>query len=1103
MGPSVEVSPVESPNYVPSSPGGGGTATRPVTPKSVGGMGSEGHHPSTPVDDVDSEGTGHQQHSEDQATDNDVDSSERSMCRELWVFNIGIETESVGDADGMIELETGEFDADMVYRTGENASVPALAEVEFGLFGKAMLNVLERVLMSKGGTRIGDCFVFPSDCVGDELREQDSSLKSISIAIHLTVNNLMVHLNVALLRFRRLHWVDLIAPEGEPVSVILGPYGNSATLVPQSSVPTNLNNSTYELSLWSKFFGYTLLPSTTCPGIKPTLPVRLPDETPRQTFDAAIWNGGCDEGDYWRYTSYESRIAESVLKAFGESEKIVGVEDDAVGEVDTEADANTGGGTGKGSVMGPPGAKKGRKKSENGVVVSDIGNFARSPILKTQSPTDASAELDMDMSAFSLGTGGGSLSQDLDDLTMDMVGDADFDFFDSKPGGGDDFDFFDRKPTMVSATTPGPAHDALMGSDPFSPALSQSFPSPAPPAYPATAYSPYAEGASPVFVDHPTPREHMTPRAVAESPAAWEGDLGGSSTVPPAVFTPGSPAKTPGVYAGDAVGEKFTVAECEPVRIVVEELEESDGDVDDGCLRLPREWRALKIASGIDGESWEEIGQRYSAGGLWGYVPDVLGKRKRKWWSAQSASSDESSSSGASSVEDSKDDDLISEAVDETDTNQDTSPSVITGVDAALQYQHRCSPPIDTNRTAPIGTDDSPGPHALLETALPSWRTDMPMFDLAVSLLVESSAFGRGEDTDDPGVSSYGGNFRDADETVPAIAEAIGEDEATSRFGEDKDKGGAIGIRVKGPLSIRQLYDLQDEDRGPSKYGKLSLRKKRRSVTTSPLALLQRSRILLRRRASAVNGEEQEQTIAMSPAAVKMWPKIKIVPVSGRRDIVVKVLAPPAVVGDTEQWTRDFKEAWEGQGFGKCSATVHAVELLSQMSGETGEQVRMRSYKAALDGIAIQVPPNFLSPSTSNSHVILLLLNPLPMKASSAFSLHYLAAQYLQQVASQNQLSLETLSTFLTADILPLSDILHPPVVALLPLCLTLYSRLRTSMRGVTLRSMPYTLAPQIPPRPAFSATRAAVGVPSLCMEPERVLHIAYVLRDRWCVRGE
>ncbi|KAJ3207508.1 hypothetical protein HDU67_007435, partial [Dinochytrium kinnereticum] len=589
----------------------------------------------------------------------------RSLCRELWFFELGGDAEkdlsgvSKGALDRLFFLEEGEFSFDTIYVQGPFQSPNSIASMEGRLFVGAILNLLERSFASQGSIRLGDRFLLlplydksisPTEYsdLSEKLNFKDrirTGLLSISLSIQLIGTNLVMQPKISHFPLRSLTSKDLRSARARDyIDAIISPSGVKAKVICPETGPKSQHTSqteSLELNQWASLLNLPLellnlsqptpiavdsepLPKFVTIVLEDKLCVRYPtslvfkyaensysmnEVARRAEHFRRFWRKNAFPGpnpgnniDFWKFQDPFERLLDVTLKDLGRGDALI-EERQKEEEVrrKREEEANT-------KVEEKRKAQREAKTSASLPSVDtsisvDIGGPSTASLGASMTPLKGGSNDYSFLSVNAMPFLSTSAPQDTNDLTLDDIGDMDFDFF-----------------TSSSATPP--------------------FTAPSP-GLPLTAPSPFAIPATPAPIPaSPAPFHTVNPLSVAST----------TSPVVPAspgtykrhnVSTPYEETTSPAVVTIPSTPHEPApmLTATEPFH--VDSAEKHDPPMalsdcsDDDCLAVPEKWAGVHLDFEI---VWGHR-EKYGRGGMYSYFADPPPARIMKRSSFEGGSS--------------------------------------------------------------------------------------------------------------------------------------------------------------------------------------------------------------------------------------------------------------------------------------------------------------------------------------------------------------------------------------------------------------------------------------------------------------------------------
>ncbi|KAJ3073270.1 Mediator of RNA polymerase II transcription subunit 13-like [Podochytrium sp. JEL0797] len=375
---------------------------------------------------------------------------------------------------------------------------------------------------------------------------------------------------------------------------------------------------------------------------------------------------------------------------------------------------------------------------------------------------------------------------------------------------------------------------------------------------------------------------------------------------------------------------------------------------------------------------------------------------------------------------------------------------------------------------------------------------------LAVQIRVESMTIGRGSVWNVGGSGGAGSTAVAAQEASllslrPAFDNRLFQFFGTTLcdlFGSSSSSAaaGSAGVgdvmSVRGPLTIEQMFDFNELDRGASKYGKFQLKKKKRSEPI--LELLRMPNLTV---------EHNNLPISINPTSMRMWDKLSLSPICGTKNIEYIVCCPggdQSLVLNVQRWFLELSNLWDFFNFGTVTpwleyrlVEVGGFWLLRTTrplaSNESLEDVRIRAYSDSLvflaQDLARCLSQRITAFSTANkpftTNLVVFLLNPFPHRPQLNHQLHLLAARILMDVSKLTGLPLPFISQTIVPVVTPIHFVVPQTVsdassthVGIREFAFGLFSRCKhTAMRNTQVpssvsASSATNLPIQVPPPP-------------------------------------
>ncbi|KAJ3279047.1 hypothetical protein HDU76_009654, partial [Blyttiomyces sp. JEL0837] len=229
-------------------------------------------------------------------------------------------------------------------------------------------------------------------------------------------------------------------------------------------------------------------------------------------------------------------------------------------------------------------------------------------------------------------------------------------------------------------------------------------------------------------------------------------------------------------------------------------------------------------------------------------------------------------------------------------------------------------------------------------------------------------------------------------------------------------------------------------------------------------------------------------------------------------------------------WGLEFRSSWDSCNLGTCRPVqglrgveddgLCPVALQDAQSDDKVDKLRIRSYKAALDQLAMSMARVLAAESSQHTFpqtVVLFLPNPFPHRSTSDFDLSRLIARFLVRVSRASTTSIESVYLRIVPVILGMDFVVNPfsgdpgSSFAMRELTFGVYTRCRellqrrdrkdVSSQGKDdacvfgLPSSLYTLKRPVQGRRSAVglSLKRPIGMSKICVsEPDRVMHTVY-----------
>ncbi|KAJ3022259.1 UNVERIFIED_CONTAM: Mediator of RNA polymerase II transcription subunit 13-like [Siphonaria sp. JEL0065] len=249
---------------------------------------------------------------------------------------------------------------------------------------------------------------------------------------------------------------------------------------------------------------------------------------------------------------------------------------------------------------------------------------------------------------------------------------------------------------------------------------------------------------------------------------------------------------------------------------------------------------------------------------------------------------------------------------------------------------------------------------------------------------------------------------------------------ASAVGGSSAGGSGDSSSGVRGPLSIEQMFDFSELDRGTSKYGKFQLKKKKRPDPT-----------LDHLRMPSIVANHNNIPISVNPASLRFWEKLALAPVCGPKNVEYVVMCPggnKGLIWNLRRWCMELSNIWDFCNFGVFGPLMEyrnaeeegfcPVRVTRPSQTDSRDDVRIRSYAAAVDHLATdlsKILSHRISKSkTSTTNIVIILLNPFPHRKETNSELHILASHLLFTIARFSELPLSLVMQTIVPVVVPI-----------------------------------------------------------------------------------
>ncbi|KAI9329400.1 hypothetical protein BDR26DRAFT_726716 [Obelidium mucronatum] len=232
---------------------------------------------------------------------------------------------------------------------------------------------------------------------------------------------------------------------------------------------------------------------------------------------------------------------------------------------------------------------------------------------------------------------------------------------------------------------------------------------------------------------------------------------------------------------------------------------------------------------------------------------------------------------------------------------------------------------------------------------------------------------------------------------------------------------------MRGPLTIEQLFDFSELERGTSKYGKFQLKKKKRP---DPIMELVRMPNLI--------VQHNNIPISINPSSLRFWEKLSLAPVCGTKDVEYVVVCPHGNKGffhSLKRWCAELSSIWDFCNFGSLLPLSEyrnadeegfcPVRVTRASQGDSADSVRISSYSDAIDHLATDISKILLNRistfKSSTTNIAIFLLNPFPHQKDSNSELHVLASHLLMTISRFSEVPLPLVLQSIVPVVIPIS----------------------------------------------------------------------------------
>ncbi|KAJ3291343.1 Mediator of RNA polymerase II transcription subunit 13-like [Rhizoclosmatium sp. JEL0117] len=326
---------------------------------------------------------------------------------------------------------------------------------------------------------------------------------------------------------------------------------------------------------------------------------------------------------------------------------------------------------------------------------------------------------------------------------------------------------------------------------------------------------------------------------------------------------------------------------------------------------------------------------------------------------------------------------------------------------------------------------------------------------------------------------------------------------------------------VRGPLTIEQIYDYTELDRGASKYGKFQVKKKKRPEPI--LDLLRIPNIIV---------QHNNIPITVNPSALRLWDKLSLAPICGTKNVEYLFICPGGnkiLTSNLRRWVAEVSNIWDFHNFGSLKPlsdyrNTDEESFCQVRVTVPRDDARLKAYSDTIEHLATdlsRILQHRISTSQAPFQISVFLINPFPHgRHQTTFDFYLMASRLLQSISRISELPLKYLVQVIIPVILPIQFALPrlsdtPVLLDMKEFVFGLFSRCRVSSKPIPIKSNnriqppsqhslfrrgfhlhPYVLGRQPGSGAAgsgFILQRALDQPLMMCLsDPDRILHVVY-----------